>query len=88
MFYRIEVLRNYVFVLHGEGETILQEDDELDGAGRIDHPAQERVIIMQCLAAAEEKVVYEKASDFTLDVCCMHFSDNISHGFVKCVART
>ena len=27
-------------------------------------------------------------SDFTLDVCCMHFSDNISHGFVNCVART
>src|SRR6266581_3335863 len=27
-----------------EGETIFQEDDQLDGAGRIDHPAQERVI--------------------------------------------
>ncbi len=87
MLYRIEILRNYVLIFDGEAETILQEDHQLEGAGRIDHATQQRFMITQRIAPAKKKVVYEKASDLMLDVCCMHGSDNISHGFVNCVAR-
>jgi len=88
MFYGIEVLWNYVLLVYGEGKMLLEEDNQIDRAGRINDSAKKRIIIPQGFAATKEKVIYEKAPNFTLDVCCVHFVDRTPPRFVKCVART
>jgi hypothetical protein len=69
--YRVEVLRNHLIVLDGDGKTILEENDQLDGASRIDHSPKQRGVVTQCLRATKEEVSYKKTSDFRLDVVCM-----------------
>jgi len=73
--YRLEVVRNHILVFHDNCKTLLEKDNQFEDTTGVDHIIQERLIVTQCFAPAKEVVLDEKASDFTLDVCCLHVFD-------------
>jgi hypothetical protein len=70
--YGIEVFRINFVVFHADGETFLKKDNQFDDALGIDHLVHKRRVVVKLIVAPKEEGVYEKGSDFALDVGFLH----------------